>query len=87
MIAPVTKSEFLCILKTAVHFSLPRGYIPTEQNVGTFLKKKKKTLHPDKDAALPACDSKPLGFFRLISDEVLFEFIQRMMNADGPTKK
>jgi hypothetical protein len=49
------------MLKTAVHFSLPRGYIPTEQNVGTFLNQllvyKKKLiraiefllLHPDKD--------------------------------------
>ena len=99
MIAPMTKSEFLSMLKTAVHFSLPRGYIPTEQNVGTFLNQllvyKEKLiraiefllLHPDTDAALPSCDSKPLGLLRLISDEVPFEFIQRMMNADGPKKK
>jgi hypothetical protein len=44
-------------------------------------------LHPDTDAALSACDSKPLGLLRLISDEVPFEFIQRMMNADETTKK
>jgi hypothetical protein len=36
-------------------------------------------LHPDTDAAL--------GLLRLISDEVPFEFIQRMMNADGTSKK
>ena len=99
MIAPMTKSEFLCMLKRAVHFTLPNGYIPTEQNVGTFLKKlpvykedliraiESLLLHPDTDAALPACDSEPLGLLRLISDEVPFEFIQRMMNADGTTKK
>jgi len=99
MIAPMTKSEFLCMLKRAVHFTLPHGYIPTEQNVGTFLNQllvyKEKLiraiefllLHPDTDAALPASDSKPLGLLRLISDEVPFEFIQRMMNADGTTKK
>jgi len=32
----MTKSEFLSMLKAAVHFSLPRRYIPTEQNVRTF---------------------------------------------------
>ena len=37
MIAPMTKSEFLSMLKRAVHFTLPHGYIPTEQNVRTFL--------------------------------------------------
>ena len=93
------KSEFLSMLKRAVHFTLPHGYIPTEQNVGTFLNQllvyKEKLiraiefllLHPDTDAALPACDSKPLGLLRLISDEVPFKFIQRMMNADGSSKK
>ena len=99
MIAPMTKSEFLCMLKRAVHFTLPHGYISTEKNVGTFLNQllvyKEKLiraiefllLHPDTDAALPACDSKPLKLLRLISNEVPFEFIQRMMNADGTTKK
>ena len=33
--------------------------------------------------SLTASDSKPQGLLRLISDEVPFEFIQRMMNADG----
>ena len=67
----MTKSEFLSMLKGAVHFTLPHGYIPTEQNVGTFLNQllvyKEKLiraiefllLHPDTGAALPACDSKP----------------------------
>ena len=99
MIAPLTKSEFLSMLKRAVHFTLPCDYIPTEQNVGTFLNQllvyKEKLiraiefllLHPDTDAALPACDIKPLGLLRLISDEGSFEFIQRMINADGTTKK
>ena len=99
MIAPMTKSEFLSMLTRAVHFTLPHGYIPMEQNVGIFLNQllvyKEKLiraiefllLHPDTDAALPACDSKPLGLLILISDEVPFEFIQRMMNADGTTKK
>lgn len=83
------------MLKMAVHFMLPIGYIPTEQNVGTFLNQllvyKEKLisaiefllLHPDTEATLPACDSKPLGLLKLISEEVPFEFIQRMMNADG----
>ena len=82
MIAPMTKSEFLSMLTRAVHFTLPHGYIPMEQNVGIFLNQllvyKEKLiraiefllLHPDTDAALPACDSKPLGLLRLISDEV-----------------
>ena len=99
MIAPMTKEEFLSMLKKAVRFSLPHGYIPTEQNVVVFLNQllvyKEKLiraiefllLHPDTDAALPACDGKQLGLLRLISDEVPFEFIQRMMNADGTSKK
>lgn len=99
MIAPMTNSEFLSMLKAAVHFSLPRGYISTEKNVRIFLNQlladKEKLiraiefllLHPDTDVALPACDSKPLGLPRLISDEIPFEFIQRMMNADDTSKK
>ena len=95
----MTKDEFLSMLKKAVRFSLPHGYIPTEQNVVVFLNQllvyKEKLirviefvlLHPDTDAALPACDGKQLGLLRLISDEVPFEFIQRMMNADGTSKK
>jgi hypothetical protein len=37
MIAPVCKSEFLSMLKDTVHFTLPQGYIPTEQTLTTFL--------------------------------------------------
>jgi hypothetical protein len=78
------------MLKTAVHFSLPRGYIPTEQNVGTFLNKllvyKEKLiraiefllLHPETDAALLDSTVSHSDSF----DEVSFEFMQRMMNAD-----
>ena len=77
MIAPMTKEEFLSMLKKAVHFSLP-------QNVGIFLNQilvyKEKLiraielllLHAETDAALPACDSKPLGLLHLISEEVPF---------------
>jgi hypothetical protein len=37
MVAPVCKAEFLSMLKDTVHFSLPQGYIPTEQTLTTFL--------------------------------------------------
>ena len=79
MIAPMTKSEFLSMLKAVVHFSLLHGYIPTEQNVGVFLNQllvyKDKLiraiefllLHAETDAAIPACDNKPLGLLRLVS--------------------
>ena len=99
MIAPVTKAEFLKIIKKTVHFKLPHGYIPTEQNLGTFLYAllvyKERMfravefllLYDGTDQALPACDSKNLGLLRLIADEVPFRFIQLMMDSDGPTKK
>ena len=65
MIAPMTKEEFLSMLKKAVRFSLPHGYIPTEQNVVVFLNQllvyKEKLirtiefllLHTDTDAPTP----------------------------------
>jgi len=37
MVAPVCKAEFLSMLNDTVHFSLPQGYIPTEQTLTTFL--------------------------------------------------
>ena len=37
MITPFCKSEFLSMLKETVHFTLPHGYIPTEQTLTTFL--------------------------------------------------
>ena len=37
MIAPVSKSEFLSMIKETVHFTLPVGYTPTEQTLTIFL--------------------------------------------------
>jgi hypothetical protein len=38
MIAPVTKAEFLKVLKKTITFTgLPHNYVPTEQNLQTFL--------------------------------------------------
>jgi hypothetical protein len=49
MTAPMTKLEFLIMIKCAVHLSLPYGYVPTEHNVGTFLNQlfvyKEKLIH------------------------------------------
>ena len=72
MIAPVTKAEFLTVLKKTVTFTgLPHNYVPTEQNLQTFLQQ--LLVYKDKlywaiefllliegsEDSLPTCDSKP----------------------------
>jgi hypothetical protein len=91
MIAPVTKAEFLKVLKKTVTFTgLPHNYVPTEQNLQTFLQQllvyKDKLyraidfllLFEGSEDSLPTCDSKPQGLLRLISDSVPFEFIMNL---------
>jgi hypothetical protein len=99
MIAPVCKAEFLSMLKDTVHFSLPQGYIPTEQTLTTFLYQllvyKERMfrafefilLYDGSDACLPACDSKPQGLLKLISDEVPHRFIELILQSDPPGSK
>ena len=94
MIAPVCKAEFLSMLKDTVHFSLPHGYIPTEQTLTTFLYQllvyKERMfraiefilLYEGSDACLPACDTKPQGLLKLISDEVPHRFIELILQSD-----
>jgi len=98
MIAPVTKAEFLKVLKKTVTFTgLPHNYVPTEQNLQTFLQQllvyKDKLyraiefllLFEGSEDSLPTCDSKPQDLLRLISDSVPFEYIKNLMDADGNT--
>ena len=72
MIAPVTKTEFLKVLKKMVTLTgLPHNYVPTEQNLQTFLQQllvyKDKLyraiefllLFEGSEDSLPTCDSKP----------------------------
>jgi len=100
MIAPVTKAEFLKVLKKTVTFTgLPHNYVPTEQNLQTFLQHllvyKDKLyraiefllLFEGSEDSLPTCDSKPQGLLRLISDSVPFEYVKNLMDADGSTKR
>ena len=100
MIAPVTKAEFLKVLKKTVTFTgLSHNYVPTEQNLQTFLQQllvyKDKLyraielllLFEGSEDSLPTCDSKPQGLLRLISDSVPFEYIKNLMGADGNTKR
>ena len=44
-------------------------------------------LFEGSEDSLPACDSKPQGLLRLISDSVPFEYIKNLMDADGNTKR
>jgi hypothetical protein len=100
MIAPVTKAEFLKVLKKTVTFTgLPHNYVPTEQNLQTFLQQllvykdrlyraiEFLLLYEGSEDSLPTCDSKPQRMLRFISDSVPFEFIKNMMDADGNTRK
>ncbi len=100
MIAPVTKAEFLKVLKKTVTFTgLSHNYVPTEQNLQTFLQQllvyKDKVygaiefllLFEGSEDSLPTCHSKPQGLLRLISDSVPFEYIKNLMDADGNTKR
>ena len=100
MIAPVTKAEFLKVLKKTVTFTgLPHNYVPTEQNLQTFLQQllvyKDKLyraiefllLFEGSEDSLPTSDSKPQGLLRLISDSVPFEYVKNLMDADGNTKR
>ena len=100
MIAPVTKAEFLKVLKKTVVFSgLPHNYVPTEQNLQTFLQQllvykdrlyraiEFLLLFDESEKTLPTCDSKPQGLLRLISDSVPFEFVKNLMDSDGNTRK
>ena len=99
MIAPVCKAEFLAMLKTTVHFQLPEGYSPTEQTVTIFLYQllvyKERMfravefilLHAPSDDSLPACDTKPQGLLKLISDEVPHRFIALILESDPPGTK
>ena len=99
MIAPVCKAEFLAMLKTTVHFQLPEGYSPTEQTVTIFLYQllvyKERMfravefilLHAPSDNSLPACDTKPQGLLKLISDEVRHRFIALILESDPPGTK
>lgn len=99
MIAPISKAEFLSMLKTTVHFVLPTGYTPTEQTLTTFLYQllvyKNRMfraiefilLHAPSDLCLPACDSKPQGLLRLISDTVPHRYIALLLESDPPQTK
>jgi len=99
MVAPVCKAEFLSMLNDTVHFSLPQGYIPTEQTLTTFLYQllvyKERMfraiefilLYEGSDACLPACDTKPQGLLKLISDEVPHRFIELILQSDPPGTK
>ena len=100
MVAPVTKAEFLKVLKKTVTFTGHlHNYVPTEQNLQTFLQQllvyKDKLyralefllLFEGSEDSLPTCDSKPQGLLRLISDSVPFEYIKNLMDADGNTKR
>ena len=72
MIAAVTKAEFLKVLKKTVVFSgLPHNYVPTEQNLQTFMQQllvykdqlyraiEFLLLFDESEKTLPTCDSKP----------------------------
>jgi hypothetical protein len=94
MFAPVTKAEFLKVLKKTVTFT-----VPTEQNLQTFLQQllvykdrlyraiEFLILYEGYEDSQPTCDSKPQEMLRLISDSVPFEFIKNKMDADGNTRK
>jgi hypothetical protein len=96
MIAPVCKFEFLSMPKDTVHITLPQGFIPTEQTLTTFLYQllvyKERMfraiefilLYDSSDACLPACDTKPQGLLKLISDEVPHRFIELILQSDPP---
>jgi hypothetical protein len=94
MIAPVSKAEFLSMIKETVHFTLPVGYTPTEQTLTIFLYQllvyKEKMfravefilLHAPSDSFLPACNSKPQGLLKLISEEVPHRYIALILESD-----
>ena len=100
MIAPVTKAEFLKILKETVTFTgLPHNYVPTEQNLQTFLQQllvykdrlyraiEFLLLFEGSEDSLPTCDNKPLGLLKLISDTVPHGYIKNLIESDGPLQK
>ena len=98
--APVTKAEFLKILKETVTFTgLPHNYLPTEQNLQTFLQQllvykdrlyraiEFLLLFEGTEDSLPTCDNKPQGLLKLISDTVPYGYIKNLMESDGPLQK
>jgi hypothetical protein len=44
-------------------------------------------LYEGSDACLPACDTKPQGLLKLISDEVPHRFIELILQSDPPGTK
>jgi hypothetical protein len=44
-------------------------------------------LYKGSDACLPACDTKPQGLLKLISDEVPHRFIELILQSDPPGTK
>ena len=95
MIAPVSKAEFLSMIKETVHFILPVAYTPTEQTLTIFLYQllvyKERMfraiefilLHAPSDAFLPARNTKPQGLLKLISDEVPDRYVALILESDA----